>query len=77
MHASLRGIDVRAAWSLFGHGGGPPPGGGGPYRTVYYGAVVLSVNVSVLVYEPVRRASVAPIACRNCTVTGSLETGAL
>ena len=41
-----------------------------------YGVVVESVNVSVLLYVPVRRGSVAPIACLNVIVTGSFETGA-
>ena len=42
-----------------------------------YGVVVDSVNVSVLLYVPVRRASLAPIAWRNCTVTASLLIGPL
>src|SRR3954463_12617534 len=42
---------------------------------VTYGVVVLSVNVSVFAYEPVRSASVAPIDCTNETVTGSFEIG--
>ena len=33
------------------------------------------VNVSVLLYVPVRSASLAPIACLNVIVTASLETG--
>ena len=41
-----------------------------------YGEVVESVNVSVLAYVPVRSASLAPIDCRNCSVTASLLTGA-
>ncbi len=41
-----------------------------------YGVVVDSVNVSVLLYAPVRSASVAPIDCLNLTVTASLEVGA-
>ena len=41
-----------------------------------YGVVVESVNVSVLLYVPVRRASLAPIACLNVTVTESFEIGA-
>ena len=40
-----------------------------------YGFVVESVNVSVLLYVPVRRASPAPMACLKATVTGSLLTG--
>ena len=40
-----------------------------------YGFVVESVNVSVLLYVPVRRASLAPMACLKATVTGSLLTG--
>ena len=37
---------------------------------VIYGVVVVRVNVSVLLYVPVRSASVAPIACLNVTVDG-------
>ena len=44
--------------------------------TVPYGEVVESVNVSVLLYVPVRSASLAPIDCRNCSVTASLLIGA-
>ena len=40
-----------------------------------YGVVVESVNVSVLLYVPVRRASVEPIACWNCRDTWSLDAG--
>ena len=40
-----------------------------------YGVVVLSVNVSVFEYAPVRSASVAPMCWVNRIVTGSLETG--
>ena len=40
-----------------------------------YGFVVESVNVSVLLYVPVRRASLAPMACLKATDTGSLLTG--
>ena len=40
-----------------------------------YGVVVDRVNVSVLLYVPVRSASLAPIACLNLIVTGSLEIG--
>ena len=36
---------------------------------------MLSVNVSVFEYEPVRRASLAPIDCVKRTWTGSLEIG--
>ena len=35
-----------------------------------------SVNVSVLLYAPVRSASFALMCCLNVIVTGSLETGA-
>ena len=38
--------------------------------------MVESVNVRVFAYEPVRSASLAPIACLNVIVTASLETGA-
>lgn len=41
----------------------------------FYGVVVDRVNVSVLPYLPVRSASLAPIACLNSSVTGSLEIG--
>ena len=40
-----------------------------------YGFVVESVNVSVLLYVPVRSGSPAPMACLKATVTGSLLTG--
>jgi hypothetical protein len=40
-----------------------------------YGVVVDSVNVSVLAYVPVRRASVAPMCWLNAIGTTSLETG--
>src|SRR4051812_45933677 len=40
-----------------------------------YGAVVLSVNVSVFEYEPVRSASLAPIVWVKRTWTGSFDTG--
>ena len=40
-----------------------------------YGVVVDRVNVSVLLYVPVRSASLAPIACLNVIATASLETG--
>ena len=36
---------------------------------------MLNVNVRVLLYEPVRRASLAPIACLNVTGTFSLDVG--
>src|SRR3954468_6492607 len=42
-----------------------------------HGVVVDSVNVRVLLYAPVRSASLAPIACENVIVTESLDTGAL
>src|SRR3954454_2436481 len=55
----------------------PPAGAGGwSERTgARYGFVVESVNVSVLLYVPVRRASPEPMACLKATVTGSLLTG--
>ena len=34
-----------------------------------------SVNVSVLLYVPVRSASFAPIVCRKSSVTASLDFG--
>ena len=40
-----------------------------------YGVVVASVNVSVRLYVPVRRASVAAIAWRNVIATAAFETG--
>ena len=40
-----------------------------------YGAVVLSVKVSVLLYVPVRSASPAATACLNATGTVSFEVG--
>ena len=40
-----------------------------------YGVVVERVNVSVLLYVPVRSASLAAIDCRNCSVTASLLIG--
>src|SRR5262249_11515566 len=42
-----------------------------------YGVVVDSVNVIVLLYEPVRSASVESMCCLKPIVTGSLETGAV
>src|SRR3954447_11912347 len=45
-------------------------------RWLCYGVVVLSVNVSVLEYAPVRSASLAAIDCVNVTGTDSLEVGA-
>src|SRR4051812_22675557 len=41
-----------------------------------YGVVVLSVNVSVLPYAPVRSGSLAAIDCLNVIGTDSLEVGA-
>ena len=38
--------------------------------------MVLRVNVSVLLYVPVRRGSLAAMACVNVTGTDSLEVGA-
>src|SRR3954453_12185042 len=56
----------------------PAEAGGGSERTLApYGVVVESVNVSVLLYVPVRKASEAPMACLKATATGSLLTGAL
>ena len=37
--------------------------------------VLSSVNVSVLLYEPERSTSVAPIACRRPSVTASEVVG--
>ena len=47
----------------------------GPQVT-HYGDVVDSVNVNVLLYRPVRRASLARIACRSPIVTWSALIGA-
>jgi hypothetical protein len=46
-------------------------------RTTPYGWVVDSVNVSVLLYVPVRSASLEPMCWPNVIATGSLETGPL
>ena len=43
--------------------------------SVSYGVVVDNVNVSVLLYVPVRSGSAAPIACLNSSDTGSFEIG--
>jgi hypothetical protein len=51
------------------------PAGDRRGRSLSYGFVVESVNVSVLLYVPVRRASLAPMACLKATDTGSLLTG--
>ena len=45
-------------------------------RPASYGLVVLSVNVSVLLYVPVRSGSLAPMACLKPIGTTSLDTGA-
>ena len=42
-----------------------------------YGVVVLRVNVSVLLYVPVRSGSLAAIDCLNVIGTDSLEVGAV
>src|SRR6185437_2742818 len=42
-----------------------------------YGGVVDRVNVSVLLYVPVRSASLAPIVCLKLTCTDSFEVGAV
>ena len=44
-------------------------------RRPFYGVVVDSVKVSVLLYVPVRSASLALTGCLKPTLTGSLETG--
>ena len=46
-------------------------------RVSLYGVVVDSVNVSVLLYAPVRSGSDAPIACLKRIVSGSLLAGPL
>ena len=43
----------------------------------YYGCVVDRVNVSVLLYVPVRSGSLAPIDCLNSIEVELLDTGAL
>src|SRR3954464_1333613 len=50
---------------------------GGPLvvRRTGYGVVVDSVNVSVLLYAPVRSGSSAPIGCLSAIVTASLAAG--
>src|SRR4051812_12083666 len=40
-----------------------------------HGVVVDTVNVSVFVYAPVRRASPAPMCWRNVIATAAFETG--
>ena len=54
--------------------GAPARRSGAPERS--YGEVVLSVNVSVLLYAPVRSASLAPMSWLNAIAAASLETGA-
>ena len=54
-----------------------PPRRSSAWRTPLYGFVVDRVNVSVLLYVPVRSASLAPIDCLNATVTESLLIGPL
>src|SRR5215470_20192106 len=46
-------------------------------RSVTYGVVVDSVNVSDLAYVPERSASPALMCCWNAIVTASLEVGAV
>ena len=53
---------------------GRRPDAGAP-GTPLYGFVVESVNVSVLLYVPVRSPSLAPIDCLKPIVTASLEVG--
>ena len=50
--------------------------GAHPEQRGNYGAVVDSVNVSVLLYVPVRSGSLAPIVCLNVSVSAEFETGA-
>ena len=59
-------------------GGNEPPGAGRAEpgrRQPRYGVVVDKVNVSVLLYAPVRSGWLAAMCCRNPTVTASLLTG--
>ena len=54
----------------------PRAGAEAPARVrLGYGVVVESVNVSVLLYEPVRSGSLAAIDCLNSIGTASLDTG--
>ncbi len=64
---------------------GRPLRGGGPRRqrrvapprpAPDHGVVVDSVKVRVLLYVPVRSASLAPMSCWNVTATASLDAGA-
>ena len=48
-------------------------GAGAPPHNPAYGCVVDSVNVSVLLYVPVRSGSLAPIDCWKSIVTSSLD----
>src|SRR5689334_20314636 len=65
-------------WQDLGITVGRPRGPRGrPMFSVHQGVVVLSVNVSVLLYEPVRSASLAPMCCLRLTATASLEVGAV
>src|SRR4029079_16673001 len=57
--------------------GHPPLGGVSESRSPTYGFVVLRVNVSVLLYAPVRSGSLAPMTWVNVTGTASFEVGAL
>jgi hypothetical protein len=72
--------DLRSPAAGFGAAGDPlPPASTGEQERGVgrYGLAVASVNVSVLPYVPVRSGSFAPIACRNDSVSASLETGAV
>ena len=51
------------------------PAGARRIREIPEAAVVDRVNVSVLLYVPVRSASFAPIDCVNVSVTASLLFG--
>ena len=53
------------------------PAGGRRPTGFAYGVVVLRVNVSVLLYVPVRSGSLAAIDCLNVIGTDSLEVGAV
>ena len=67
----LGGVGGPGAGGLVGGVAGPPR----PPLTPTYGFVVESVNVSVVLYVPVRSASLAPMCCLKPIDTASLDTG--
>src|SRR5262245_12317268 len=70
------GVLVRGRVAAIGEQAYAPVAKLRPARSAY-GVVVDSVNVSVLLYVPVRSASLAPMCCLKPTVTTSLDTGAV